>query len=42
MYREMLWEKRGRHQELYTDASSKDTHVPLVSNCGCDRPTWVF
>jgi hypothetical protein len=44
MYRESLWQKKGRPQELYPDASSKDTPVPPdlpVSNCDCCRPAWV-
>jgi hypothetical protein len=28
MYRESLWQKRGRPRELYPDVSSKDAHVP--------------
>ena len=28
MYREEFWRKRGRHRELYPDASSKDAPVP--------------
>jgi hypothetical protein len=43
MYRESLWQKRGRPQELYPDVSSKDAHVPLelhVPNCDSDT-TWV-
>jgi hypothetical protein len=30
MYREMLWQKRGRPRELYPNTSSKDAHVPPV------------
>jgi hypothetical protein len=30
MCREMLWQKRGRPQELYLDASSKDAPVVLI------------
>jgi hypothetical protein len=43
MYRESLWQKRGRPQELYPDVSSKDAPVPSdlpVPNCDCGRPTW--
>jgi hypothetical protein len=45
MYRESLWQKRGRPRELYPDASSKDAPVPPdlpVSNCDCGRLAWVF
>jgi hypothetical protein len=45
MYREILWRKRGRPQELHLDASSKDAPVPPdlhVPNCDCGRPAWVF
>jgi hypothetical protein len=45
MYREMLWQKRGRPRELYPNASSKDTPVPpdlLVPNCDYGRLAWVF
>jgi hypothetical protein len=28
MYREALWQKRGRPRELYPDVSSKDAPVP--------------
>jgi hypothetical protein len=28
MYREALWQKTGRPQELYLDVSSKDAPVP--------------
>jgi hypothetical protein len=45
MYQEMLWQKRGCPQELYSDASSKDALVPSdlpMPNCDCDRPTWFF
>jgi hypothetical protein len=44
MYREALWQKRGRSRELYPDVSSKDAPVPPelpVSNCDCGRPAWV-
>jgi hypothetical protein len=44
MYREALWQKRGRPRELYLDVSSKDPHVPPdlpVSNCDYGRPDWV-
>jgi hypothetical protein len=46
MYRETLWQKRGRTRELHLDVSSKDAPVPPdlpVPNCDCDcdRPTWV-
>jgi hypothetical protein len=36
MYREALWQKRGRPRELYPDVCSKDAPVPLelpVPNC---------
>jgi hypothetical protein len=33
MYRESLWQKRGRPQELYPDVSSKDAPVPLIFLC---------
>ena len=38
MYREEYWRKRGRHRELYPNASSKDAPVPSdlpVPNCDC-------
>jgi hypothetical protein len=44
MYRETLWQKRGRPRELYPDVSSKDAPVPpelFVSNCDCGRVAWV-
>jgi hypothetical protein len=44
MYREALWQKRGRPRELYPDVSSKDAHVPLellVPNCDCGSLPWV-
>jgi hypothetical protein len=44
MYRETLWQKRGRPQELCPDVSSKDAPVPpdlVVPNCDCGRPAWV-
>jgi hypothetical protein len=44
MYREALWQKRGRPRELYPDVSSKDAHVPpklSLSDCDYARPTWV-
>ena len=40
MYQESLWQKRGRLQELYLDASSKYAPVPrdlLVPNCDYGR-----
>jgi hypothetical protein len=40
MYREALWQKRGRTQELYPDVSSKDAPAPPdlhVPNCDCGR-----
>jgi hypothetical protein len=43
MYRETLWQKRGRPRELYPDVSSKDVHVPpelSMPNC-CGRLAWV-
>jgi hypothetical protein len=44
MYREALWQKRGRPRELYPDVSSKDAPVPPelpVPNCDCCRLAWV-
>jgi hypothetical protein len=44
MYRKALWQKRGRHRELYPDVSSKDAPVPPelpVPNCDYGRLTWV-
>jgi hypothetical protein len=44
MYREALWQKRGRPRELYLDVSSKDAPVPPklpVPNCDCGRLAWV-
>jgi hypothetical protein len=44
MYREALWQKRGRPRELYPDVSSKDAPVPPdlpVPNYDCGRPAWV-
>jgi hypothetical protein len=44
MYREALWQKRGRPQELYSNVSSKDPPVTPdlpVPNCDCGRPVWV-
>jgi hypothetical protein len=44
MYREALWQKRGRPRKLYLDVSSKDAPVPLdlpVPNCDYGRPAWV-
>jgi hypothetical protein len=41
MYREALWQKRGRPRELYPDVSSKDALVHpdlLVPNCDYGRP----
>nr|AAV64230.1 unknown [Zea mays] len=43
MYREALWQKRGRPRELYPDVSSKDAHDPPklpVPNCDCDKLAW--
>jgi hypothetical protein len=40
MYREALWQKRGRPQELYPDVSSKDDLVPPelpVPNFDCGK-----
>ena len=45
MYREEYWRKRGRHRELYPNASSKDASVPPdlpVPNCDCGFPADVF
>jgi hypothetical protein len=45
MYQELLWQKRGRPRELYTNASSKDAPIPpdlLMPNCDSSRPTCVF
>jgi hypothetical protein len=44
MYREALWQKRGRPRELYPDVSSKDVPVSPelpVPSCDCGRLTWV-
>ena len=45
MYREEFWRERGRPQELYPDASSKDALVPpylRVPNSDCGFPADVF
>jgi hypothetical protein len=44
MYREALWQKRGRPRELYPNVSSKDAPVSPelpVPNCDCGRLAWV-
>jgi hypothetical protein len=41
MYREALWQKRGRPRELYQDVSSKDAPELSVTNCDCGRLAWV-
>jgi hypothetical protein len=44
IYREALWQKRGRPRELYPNVSSKDALVPpglSVPNCDCGRPACV-
>jgi hypothetical protein len=44
LYRESLWQKRGRARELYPVVSSKDALVPPdlpVPNCDYSRPAWV-
>jgi hypothetical protein len=45
MYREALWQKRGRPRKLYLDVSSKDATVPPelpVLNYDCGRLAWVY